>query len=604
MNLTPLLHNQLTFASGSAFSYDANGNRNSTGYATSSDNELTNDGTWTYTYDQRGNVAGKSDAAGHIWTYTYDNNNELTTATESSGGSVVVRATYSYDAFGNRIESNETQGGVTTATYDAYDGWNPAKGESVGNANFDVWAEFTGGGSLTTRYVRGDAVDQVFAQMASSGTPSWLLTDHLGSVVGETSSTGVLQLTMVYDAFGNMTSTVVSGSPMPVEYQWEGLEKDAATGLYYDDARFYNSAIGRPMSQDPLGFAAGDSNLYRYVNNEPTNATDPSGLDQIQLGAGNSVSWSMQADNGPTIPIGTLVNNNTVLLDPGIGGNGSNDFQTSFGALQSLAAATISSAAIYDGLSQTGQQAQLGTFLQGEGILTPAPAGTLYTTNIVAKSFINGVGPIGSLGFRTSTLTTSTVGAIAGLDAGINAGNGALADARLNAAAIGFAQLPAFNQNPRTDAKDGQYRLYTRATIDFLVKGNLLLNPRVVYPDKEGGQEGSFIYGTIYMSSVHIVRVNPSTIDVWWLGWGSPNPLVEPGMLAIADRTSVNIWHQVDVELSASNGKGFHKVVSFLGSAYPSRRLWINGVIKKDIPQQSLSSLWTPDPTDPTFVAQ
>jgi hypothetical protein len=26
-----------------------------------------------------------------------------------------------------------------------------------------------------------------------------------------------------------------------------------------------------------LGFAAGDSNLYRYVHNSPTNATDPSG---------------------------------------------------------------------------------------------------------------------------------------------------------------------------------------------------------------------------------------------------------------------------------------------------------------------------------------
>lgn len=29
---------------------------------------------------------------------------------------------------------------------------------------------------------------------------------------------------------------------------------------------------------DPLGFDAGDSNLYRYVNNAPTNATDPSGM--------------------------------------------------------------------------------------------------------------------------------------------------------------------------------------------------------------------------------------------------------------------------------------------------------------------------------------
>ena len=35
------------------------------------------------------------------------------------------------------------------------------------------------------------------------------------------------------------------------------------------------------MSQDPLGFDAGDSNLYRYVNNAPTDATDPSGLEGL-----------------------------------------------------------------------------------------------------------------------------------------------------------------------------------------------------------------------------------------------------------------------------------------------------------------------------------
>jgi hypothetical protein len=36
--------------------------------------------------------------------------------------------------------------------------------------------------------------------------------------------------------------------------------------------------MGRWVSQDPLGFGAGDSNLYRYVNNAPTNHVDPSGL--------------------------------------------------------------------------------------------------------------------------------------------------------------------------------------------------------------------------------------------------------------------------------------------------------------------------------------
>ena len=31
----------------------------------------------------------------------------------------------------------------------------------------------------------------------------------------------------------------------------------------------------------PLGFDAGDDNLYRFVGNSPTNYIDPSGLDKI-----------------------------------------------------------------------------------------------------------------------------------------------------------------------------------------------------------------------------------------------------------------------------------------------------------------------------------
>ncbi|MFV0446150.1 MAG: RHS repeat-associated core domain-containing protein, partial [Planctomycetaceae bacterium] len=42
-------------------------------------------------------------------------------------------------------------------------------------------------------------------------------------------------------------------------------------------ARFYDPSTGRFLSQDPLSFAAGDTNLYRYVGNSPTNATDPTG---------------------------------------------------------------------------------------------------------------------------------------------------------------------------------------------------------------------------------------------------------------------------------------------------------------------------------------
>jgi uncharacterized protein RhaS with RHS repeats len=41
----------------------------------------------------------------------------------------------------------------------------------------------------------------------------------------------------------------------------------------------YDPTVGRWMEEDPEGFDAGDSNLMRYVGNDPTNATDPTGLE-------------------------------------------------------------------------------------------------------------------------------------------------------------------------------------------------------------------------------------------------------------------------------------------------------------------------------------
>lgn len=40
----------------------------------------------------------------------------------------------------------------------------------------------------------------------------------------------------------------------------------------------YDPTIGRWISEDPIDFDGGDSNLSRYVANNPTNGTDPSGL--------------------------------------------------------------------------------------------------------------------------------------------------------------------------------------------------------------------------------------------------------------------------------------------------------------------------------------
>jgi hypothetical protein len=43
----------------------------------------------------------------------------------------------------------------------------------------------------------------------------------------------------------------------------------------------FDPSIGRWVSEDPIGFTAADPNLYRYNGNNPTNATDPSGLLEV-----------------------------------------------------------------------------------------------------------------------------------------------------------------------------------------------------------------------------------------------------------------------------------------------------------------------------------
>ena len=67
-------------------------------------------------------------------------------------------------------------------------------------------------------------------------------------------------------------------------YAFTGREFDVETQLQYNRARYYDATTGRWISQDPMGFDAGDSNMYRYVTNAPTNQTDPSGL---QSGGGS-----------------------------------------------------------------------------------------------------------------------------------------------------------------------------------------------------------------------------------------------------------------------------------------------------------------------------
>jgi RHS repeat-associated protein len=85
----------------------------------------------------------------------------------------------------------------------------------------------------------------------------------------------------IYDA-GWITRTALALSGANVSaagnpYLFTGRQFDPESGNYYYRARVYSPALGRFMSMDPLGFEAGDYNLYRYVENNPLRFVDPTG---------------------------------------------------------------------------------------------------------------------------------------------------------------------------------------------------------------------------------------------------------------------------------------------------------------------------------------
>jgi RHS repeat-associated protein len=174
----------------------------------------------------------------------------------TSASSGLASVAYAYDALGRRVKRTQLSFGTNTQKY-TYDGQ-------------DVVLDDTN--STITKYQNGPGIDNKL-KTATGSTSQYYLQDHLGSTVALTNSSGSVTESESYDSFGNRTNTTFSN-----RYQFTGREFDAATGLQYSRARWYDPNIGRFISEDPIGFDGGDVNLYGYVENNPIQYRDPRGF--------------------------------------------------------------------------------------------------------------------------------------------------------------------------------------------------------------------------------------------------------------------------------------------------------------------------------------
>ena len=207
------------------------------------------------TYDPRGNTLSDGEQV-----YTYDILNRQT-GVSNTGGS----AEYIYDARGRRVA--KVVNGVTT--------------HFIYDINYRVIEERDGSESLLARYTYGLGMDEPLT-MERGGQTYTYHRDALGSITEVSDSGGSIIERYEYDVYGEVSIFDGSDNPLSASaignpYLFTARRFDPESGNYYYRARIYSPALGRFLSVDPLGFDAGDTNLYRYAFNNPTTLTDPTG---------------------------------------------------------------------------------------------------------------------------------------------------------------------------------------------------------------------------------------------------------------------------------------------------------------------------------------
>lgn len=116
----------------------------------------------------------------------------------------------------------------------------------------------------------------LWAGVAHAGTHHYYYTDPQGTVLAKADASGTIIATYDYAPYGSQALGTAPSGP-----GYTGHVNDPDTGFVYMQARYYDPAVGRFLSIDPVSPSVGNSfnfNRYTYANDNPYRYTDPNGM--------------------------------------------------------------------------------------------------------------------------------------------------------------------------------------------------------------------------------------------------------------------------------------------------------------------------------------
>ena len=269
--------------------------------------------TYSYTYDQDGQLTQVKDGSSVVESYVYDPDGNRTSVQSSAlnNGTTMLATFNSQDQIGAQGSTNYTfdsdgflsacggdsftysaRGellsadiGGTTVTY-GYDGIGRRVSRTVSGQTYQylygnpydpyqITAIRDPANLLTTFYY--DASGLLYA-LNQNGTWYYVSTDQVGTPHVVTDAGGAAVKSISTDSYGNVVATGGTTPTFDLQIGFAGGLADSLTGLVRFGLRDYDPQTGRWTAKDLQMLTGGDTNLYRYVLNDPVNAVDPTGL--------------------------------------------------------------------------------------------------------------------------------------------------------------------------------------------------------------------------------------------------------------------------------------------------------------------------------------